>query len=308
MLKHALAALAGLLTLAACGGSSPRPLSYGAAATPTAEEQAAGDQAAAAFQAGRGFSTSADPTLSSPGLADQLASTMGGQPLPSSSGGVASAPTVAALLASLPAEVPVQARLAFLTGLAPAGTAVVVSPFDDPACASVTATAVAGTATWAGCTIHDVQTDPGTGEVLSTAVVHVDGRLDWDAATGTTSWNVSETMAIEMPLGDVTMTIRVSVALHGALTNKDGKVKGTSGSTVSSTASLPGASATGGATTSMSVDLSYTGDPLCITTGTLSVEQRFSGAAKDGNPDQGWRLVWTGDGLACGTLSVSHGQ
>ena len=194
--------------------------------------------------------------------------------------------------------------------MAPAGPpAAVTAP--DPACITTTVSATVGSVVWSGCLVHDVQTDPVTLDVTD-VTVRVDGRVDWNGTTGVTSWNVAESLAMTMTSGPDVMTGSATIGLSGAITIKDGQIKGSTASNVSSTASFMGYSATAAMRTSMVVDLAYLPEPFCVTTGTLTLEQvwtrRPAGATAANYPDQGWKLTWTGDGITCGQVSVAHGQ
>lgn len=308
MPKHAAAGLAALLALAACGGGS-KSLSYAPSQPATAQEQAAADQAEAAFEAGRTFTPVAEPTTAAPGLADQLAATLGGEPLPTASTAGLDRAT-SALLASLPAAMPAQARQAVGRTMAPAGAPATAATL-DPACVTTTVSAGTGSVVWSGCVVHEVQTDPVSGDVTE-LTLRVDGRLDWSGATGVTTWGITETMVMDMTTGTDTMAVSATVGLSGAITNKDGTVKGSSTSNVRSTVSYMGFSATAAMRTTMAVDLAYLADPFCIATGTLTLEQVWTklpaGADPASYPDRGWRISWTGDGATCGQVFVAHGS
>jgi len=309
MLKHAVASLTAVLALAACGGGGSRTLTYAPSQPATALELAAAEQAQAAFDAGRAFAPASEPTAAAPGLADQLAATMGGEALPTASA-ARLAPATAAILATLPDAMPAQARQAVGRAVAPAGAPTAVTAL-DPACITTTVSATVGSVVWSGCVVHDVQTDPITLDVTD-VTLRVDGRLDWNGTTGVTSWSIAESMAMAMTSGGDTMTVAATVGLSGAITNKDGTVKGSTASNVSVTGSYMGRSATAAMRTSMTVDLAYLADPFCVTTGTLTLEQVWTrlpaGASAANYPDQGWKLTWSGDGASCGQLSVAHGQ
>lgn len=306
MLKHAIAGLAAVLALSACGGGT-RSLSYAPSQPATPEEQAAADQAEAAFDAGRTFAATSEPTAAAPGLADQLVAGLGGEPLPTTSTAGFSSAT-AALLASLPDAMPAQARQAVGRTLAPAVAPTAATAL-DPACVTTTVTATAGSVVWSGCLVHEVQTDPVTLEVTLDATLRVDGRLDWNGTSGVTSWGITESVDMTMPFDGGTMTSDIGIVLSGSITNKDGAVKGSTASDVTITIRSGIQSATAALRTSMTVDLAYLADPFCIATGTLTLEQVWTRLPPGASAvDQGWKFSWTGDGASCGQVFVAHGQ
>lgn len=277
--------LVGVVTLAAgCGGGGPS-VTYGAAMAPTAVEITAAGDATAALGAGL-FSTSSEPTAGGPGLADQLAATLGAE----------GAPT-----AALPAQVRgLTARALALD--TPAGTAVTTLP---EACVTVTgaAGAAAGSVVWSGCVV-DV---PPT-QLLTSMSVRVDGRLDWSAATGTTSWSIREVVNTAMDSDSGPVQIDATITLAGAFTVGAGTIKGRSTTDASVTTRVSGFGVTQAFRTSLDADLTFTPDPaFCVTGGTLTLEQVWTkrpfGADPAAYPDQGWKFEWAG----CGTFTVAHG-
>lgn len=186
-------ALAALLSTA-CGGGA-RQLSYGAAQAPTASEQAAADSAQASLAASTTFSPSDQPTAGGPGLGMELAASLGGETAPV---GRATAAASTALVASLPAGVPATARMAFARTLPAPGDATAVAL--DPACVTITESAGAASVVWAGCSVTASESTPSQDGVHTDTVdttVRIDGRIDWSAATGTTSWSIREAFSID---------------------------------------------------------------------------------------------------------------
>jgi hypothetical protein len=298
MMKRTIAGLVGLFALAACGGGG-KELSYGTAQAPTALEQSAADQAQVSLGAGRTFAPNDEPTAGGPGLADQLASQLGGEPPPTLS--VASA----AVVATLPAGTPAQVQRTVGRAMALPGGTTALTTF-DPACITTTVSASTGSVVWRNCVVVINETDPYTLDTTD-ATLRVDGRLDWNGTTGVTSWNIGETMVMAMTSDGQTMTANATVNLSGVVTTAADTIKGSTTSVVNTTASYMGFSASGTVRTSMALDLGYQADPFCVTSGTLTLEQvwtrRPSGATAADLPDQGWKFEWTG----CGLVTVAHG-
>ena len=268
--------------LASCGGGG-HELRFGAAVAPTLEEQAAVADAQTTLQAGAAGTSDTAPTAGSPGLADQLAASLG------ASGG-----TPVALLSSGGPQA--RNALARATSLPASALAL------DPACATVGETSI----TWAGCVVSDTQTDPSTGDV-TTLTVHLDGRFGWSPATGQTTWSIVERMAMATT-GVDPMSIDAVVRLDGDLTFGAATIKGHTSSAVDATMRLQGITMSEAVTTTLAADLGYAASPFCVTSGTLTVAQVWSrrpmGLTRADLPDQGWRFEWTG----CGAFTVAHGS
>lgn len=275
-------ALATLTALASACGGGAKELQYGPALAPTLDEQAAADGAQATFQGSLTFAPSTEPTTGAPGLADQIAASLGGV-----------APT-----AGLPAPAAAQARRA-LTQAARLPFATVPV---DPACTVLTETRL----TWSGCVATVSEVDPVTGDATE-MTVRIDGHLDWVPATGVLSWDVAETVRMDLTFDLETMRIDATARLQGSFTFGPTTIRGQSSSAVASTVFYQGLSASDAVTTTAQADLTYAPDPFCITGGTLTVEQlwrrRPMGMTPADLPDLGWRFVWTG----CGVVTVAHG-
>lgn len=286
--KAGVLGLMGVLGLVAgCGGGGPS-VTYGAAMAPTAAEITAAGDATAGLGASRAFAPASEPTAGGPGLADQLAATLGAE----------GAPT-----AALPAQV------RQLTGRTvavdtPAGTAVTTLP---EACVTITgaAGAAVGSVVWSGCVVEVPPMAP-----ITAMTVRVDGRLDWSAATGTTSWSIREVVATAMA-GDAGGSIEVdaTIALAGSFTVGAGTIKGRSTTDVTAVTRISGYAITQAFRTSLDADLTFTPDPaFCVTGGTLTLEQAWTkrpfGADPAAYQDHGWRFEWDG----CGSFTVAHGS
>ncbi len=305
-MRTSLAGLAGLVALlAACGGAGSRELTYGAAQAPTLAEQDAASQAQAQLDAqarlaaGAGAAPTGQPTAAGPGLADQLAATLGGDAAPDP--GAPQLAAAGAAAAALPGGAPASLRRAVGRAVA-LPVAAVAGPSIDPACVAVGLTSV----TWSGCVIDYTETDPVTLETLALHAT-IDGRLDWAPATGRTTWRITEVMAMTMTFDGETMRSDATVVLTGDVTSAAGAIVGQTASASDVTVHYMGLSASQGLRTSMALDLTHAADPFCITGGTLTLEQVWTrlpmGATRADYPDQGWRFEWTG----CGLFTVSHG-
>lgn len=277
---------------AGCGGGGATALSYGAASAPTALEASAADDAAASLAAGRTFSPSSEPTAGGPGLADQLAATLGAEGAPS-----AALPLPAARAPQ------VQQAVGRAVALATSPAAAVELP---PGCVTITGAAgdPVGAVVWTGCSVEVPPTPP-----VASMTVRIDGRLDWNGATGTTSWSIRETLSTAIAADGGTVQVDAAVVLAGAFTSAAGATKGRSSTDVSVTTRLGGLSVREAFRTSLDADLTWETSPaFCIDGGTLTLEQVWTerpyGATAQDLPDQGWRFEWTG----CGSFTVAHGQ
>lgn len=280
MKRITIAVLAGLTSfLAACGGGT-KELQYGAAQPPSVDEQAAAGDAEAALAATVAGVLPSDPTVAIPGLGDQLLSTLGG------AGGLVVAPPAAQARRVLGRTMAVAPGLGEL----------------DPACMTITPTAV----TWTSCVVTMSDVDPITGDTMD-MTLHLAGTLSTSPATGVTTWDLHETLAMTMTSGGETMVMNGTMGQAGTVTVTASTIKGHTGSTVNATATYMGMSATEAVTTTLDLDLGYLADPFCIGSGTLRLEQvwarRPAGATPADLPDQGWLFEWTG----CGAFTVSHG-
>jgi hypothetical protein len=279
--------LVGLVALlAACGGGKDRQLQYGAPQAPTFEEQGAAGEAQASLAGSLAFAPATEPSFGAPGLADQLASSLGGY-------------ASAAALGSAPARRVVGRAV----GL------VIDTGGMDPACVTVTPTA----ATWTGCVMSMSDVDPVTGDSLDMTAT-IAGTMGFNAATGTTTWNIGETMAMTMTSDGQAVSVNGTMRLEGSITATATTLRGHSGSSVSATSAFMGMSAAEAYTTTLDLDVGYLADPLdpvnpfCLSGGKLTVEQVWSrrptGSTPADLPDQGWRFEWTG----CGLFTVAHGS
>ncbi len=137
--------------------------------------------------------------------------------------------------------------------------------------------------------------------------VDLSGTLGWNAATGTTSWDIHETMAMTMTQDGDTITMNATADLGGSMTVTASTIVADTSSSVTVHANYMGIPINEGVRTTLEMDLGYQADPFCITSGTLVAEQRWTerpmGATPETLPDQGWRLEWTG----CGQFTVAHG-
>lgn len=276
----------GLAALAAaCGGHSEKPLTYGAPQAPGYAEQGAVANAEWTLEASLASpAPSTEPGMGAPGMGDQLVADLG-------------AATVAA-------RMPTQ-RSARLAGEATRRA------FDsggmDPNCVLVEQAGGATTVTWNGChvEIHDV--DPTTGDTMD-MVMDIGGTLTSNPATGQTSWNITETVAMTMTSSGSVMTMNGTATLDGAMTVTASRIAIGSTSSMNVRANYMGMPIEEAVRTTLDADLGYQADPFCITDGTLTVEQRWlkrpTGATAADLPDQGWQFEWTG----CGLFTVAHGS
>lgn len=170
---------------------------------------------------------------------------------------------------------------------------------------------------WAGCTVTVSEStpssyDPAHADTVDTTV-RIDGRIDWSAATGTTSWSIREGFSIaEVVWMDAftseSFSMDGAVTLAGSFTVGAGTIVGQSATSVDMTIRTGGYAVSAGVRTSLDVDLAFQADPFCVTSGTLTLEQvwtrRPAGVTGADLPDAGWKFEWTG----CGVVTVAHGS
>lgn len=307
-MKTSTLALAALLS-AACGGGA-RQLSYGAPQAPTASEQAMADAAQAAFAAGL-YAGTDQPTAGGPGLPLGLATSLDGSGPPLVT---ATAAAAAALAASLPAGAPATARLA-VSSAAPAPAGATAAATFDPACVTITQDAAAASVVWTGCTVTASDARPSADGVhtdTTTTTVTVEGRIDWSAAGGATSWRIREVVStswlvwVDAATSEAT-AMDGAIVLEGAFTTGPATIVGQASTSVDTTLRAGGYAAAFGQRTSLDVDLGYQADPFCVASGTLTLEQVWTrrpfGVGRADLPDAGWRFEWSG----CGAVTVAHG-
>jgi hypothetical protein len=279
------------LTLAAlvsaCGSDKKeKPITYGAAQAPTATEQSAAAGAATSLQANLSYQTSSQPTSGAAGLGDQLASSLGGS-------------TVSTKTASPSAKLAGPAlREAFDTsGL-------------DPACVTTAQSGNVTTATWgaaAPCHVVVSSSNPTTGDAM-TMTVDVSGTLTWDPTQGLTAWDIGERYAMDMTSGGQHVTADGTAHLGGSLKVDASTITVNETSSIDMTTHAMGLTIPEGLVTTLAGTVGYQASPFCITSGTLTVEQRWTqrpiGATDQTLPNQGWRFDWSG----CGAFTVAHGS
>jgi hypothetical protein len=265
---------------AACGGEKERPIQYGAPAAPTTEQQGAATTAEATLQGTFTFAGSTQPAAGAPGLADQLVAQLGAYQLEKAM------PTTSS------------AKLA-----ASAASRAIDTGGIDPQCVD---TSVPNQVTWTGCVVEQTTTD-SFGDT-TTVRVTVDGTLSYTPATGVTTWNIDEHMAMTQTSTDGTMTMNVAAHLEGTITVTASRISGSTLSTVDMSGSYGAIPLNAGLRTTLAVDLGYQAEPFCVTSGTLALEQRWTqrpvGATAASAPDQGWQFEWTG----CNQLTVRYGR
>lgn len=262
----------------ACGGGdkaadpASRKFTYGAASSPTAEEQAAAATAegttADAVQLQTDTSATADARASSvAGLPDAMASSAWG-----------SASVAAAL--GLPGA-GLERTLSILGG----PSAAALTGFDDPGCVSV----AVGSIAYSGCTI-----------TVGTDVITVDGTVT--RAGGTVSWALTSTLRSAGDGYSMTVVVRPT----GSLTFGPGTVAGRARSDTSASVTSGLATMHLGYTTIADLDLEL--DPAgCVSGGTLELRRvwtdRVPGMPTDGAyADAGLLFTWQG----CGVVLVSR--
>jgi hypothetical protein len=283
ILALALAAL-----VSACGSDKKeKPITYAGPQAPTASEQSAVASAGATLQANLSYQGSTQPTAGAAGLGDQLASSLGGSTI--------SAKTTSASSAKLAGPA---LREAFDTsGL-------------DPACVTTAQAGNVTTVTWgaaAPCHVVVSSSDPTTGDAL-TMTVDVTGTLTWDPTQGLTAWNIGEGYAMDMTSGGQRMTADGTAHIGGSLKVDASTITVNETSSIDMTTHYMGLTVPEGLVTTLAGTVGYQASPFCITSGTLTVEQRWTqrpiGATDQTLPNQGWRFDWTG----CGAFTVAHGS
>jgi hypothetical protein len=289
-MNHRLLACACGLALAACGGS----------------DKAAGNAAAAAAF------TYGSPSAATPTQAGALEISV------TSASAFAAAPSASqGLLVSDPAAV-TEALLGAsgfgVGGASPAPSlralrapdsrsrALVGSDFDNPACASPTATGVTLTA----CTIT---VDMTSGSDTIHMVVTASGWVSYAAATGALGWDlgIGETMTMS---GTTPMTVSGSVHLAGSLAVTATTIRGHMESELLVTASAGGQTERAGVDECVVVDVTYADAVTCstrVTGGTVEAKRvwtvRPQGATSIDFPDAAAEVTWT----ACGEATIQYG-
>jgi hypothetical protein len=198
----------------------------------------------------------------------------------------------AALAPSSPQRALVSAKASAARALTSPGSA-----FDNPSCATVTATSVS----MKDCTITITTTDTsGT----TTETFHVDGTLSVTDANQTVTWDL--TVSFNMSASASSMTLRAHE--DGTLTVTATTIKGKMLSEMSVSENANGFSASFGVDESLDIDLTYTATPPCVTGGTLEAKrvwtQRPAGYTTAQLPDKGAKVTWTGCGQ--GTIAFSN--
>ncbi|HEX7624608.1 MAG TPA: hypothetical protein VF400_13615 [Anaeromyxobacteraceae bacterium] len=291
MMKRTAVAVASCLALAACGGG------------------ASGGNAAGGKTFTYGTSVAANSKQSS-ALDVQVSGALALKSAPdaSSAQDVASASDITnALLGdttvNLATASPAQQRLLAVGARAVArqlasGGSVVTSTggdaFDNPACAATTTTSV----TMKGCTI--TVTSTGT-----TSKVQVDGAVSFDPAKATLTWELTVTDTVSAPAQSVSGSARVHES--GTLTVTDTTIKGQFLAELGASASSPSGSASLAFSEAVSIDVTYAGDPACVTGGTLEAKRVWTdrgGVSAAELPDKAAKVTWT----ACGVGTIAFSQ
>ncbi len=284
ILAVALAALA-----AACASDKKEePIQYGAPLAPTPTEQSALASAGTTLQSSLAYQASAEPTAGAAGLGDQLVANLGGYAVATKMPDASSAKLAQRAM-----------RQAFDTG----GM--------DPACVTTAQAGGVTTVSWGmvpgvPCHVEVSSVDPYSGDTMA-MTVDVTGTLTWDPAHGSTSWNIGEGYTLDMTSGGERITAEGTAALVGSLTVGASTITASTSSAIDMTTHYMGLTIPEGLVTTLSATLGYQADPFCITSGSLTVEQRWTkrpmGATQDSLPNQGWHIEWTG----CGAFTVAHG-
>ncbi|WP_232287342.1 hypothetical protein [Anaeromyxobacter dehalogenans] len=262
----------------ACGGGdeaadpASRKFTYGAASSPTAEEQAAAATAEGTTADAIALRTDTSAT------ADARASSVAGLPDTMAASAWGSASVAAAT--GLPGA-GLERTLSILGG----PSAAALTGFDDPACVSVSVGSIA----YDGCTI-----------TMGTDAITVDGTVT--RAGSTVTWSLTSTLT---SAGDgYSMTVVVHPT--GSLTFGAGTVAGRARSDTSATVRSGLTSMHLAYTTLADLDLEHDGNG-CITGGTLELRRvwtdRVPGMPSDGPyADAGLLFTWQG----CGVVLVSR--
>jgi hypothetical protein len=294
MNRHLIAGVCAL-ALAACGGSdnptgnaaASASFTYGAPSAATAAQTGALEASVAGSIA---FATAPS---SDTGLALSDPSTVTAALLGASGFGVDA--TVAA--PAVPA-----APVGALSAPGDGARALASATFDNPACATTTATGV----TLAGCTLT---VDEVSGGDTLHVVVTASGSVSYAVASRTLTWDlhVGESVIIT---GTTSGTAAASFHLAGSLAVTDTTIVGSMASELLVSASVAGQTMRVGVDESVDVDVTYADPVTCATrvvSGTVDAKRvwtaRPQGATPADLPDLAAKVTWTG----CGTATVQVG-
>ncbi len=266
----------GLAALAACSSAKKeKPIVYAAPQPATATETTAIADAQTTLGASLTFVAPTQPTTGGPGLADQLAASLGGYSVS------ASAPELSAAKLAQGSV-----RQAFDTG----GM--------DPACVTTEQVNGVTTVRWGQATPCTISTSDPTTSIT----VGVTGWLSWNPATGVTSWDVGETYDMSSSSSGQAFSMRGTAAMSGSMTVSAAEVAITSESDADVTTSMTGMTIPEQVKTTLQGTLPYEASPFCVVSGSLVLEQRMSAMGMD--QAEGWRFDWSG----CGAFTVAHGS
>jgi hypothetical protein len=273
-----------LVALVACSASSERqqkPITWGTPQTPTAAELAAMQNAQLTLQDSGTFAGQTDPSTGGPGLADQLAGSLGGYAAAPGGASAKIAPAAGAVAETIPT-----------TGL-------------DPTCVGTTPLAGGGMrVTWGAAAPCNIDSSDATMSMHVT----ITGWLTWtpgpSAGTGTTDWDIRETYAMTQ-YGAGGFTMSGDASLHGPIVVGASTIDVHTGSLMNVTMSSAGMpSITETIDTSLDGTVGYVTSPaFCITSGGLQLVQRASAAGMP-EQDQAWDFDWSG----CDAFVVTHGS
>ena len=266
--------LAGLASfIFACGGGPKAPelrnFNYGAPTTPSGTQSSTAAEADSSLRSIAGVGQTSTPTAA-PQLADSLTGDLGG---------------AAAIFAPLPEAVRAPVQNAALRGVR--GAALTVG---NQNCVSTTDTKVS----YNNCTYNG---DGFNGTLNGSISITPNQQVTWD---------------ISYTISGSTQGVSVNGSFHwyGQVSWTDHSIKGYGRSEYAITASGNGQSAEVAYTSGFDVDVTYITTPqYCVATGTLELRRVVAGkdAAQAGFHDGAWKFTWSGNGSACGTLTVATG-
>jgi hypothetical protein len=268
--------LAGLASfLFACGSSGPkapplRNFNYGSPTTPSSVQTSTASSAQSGLQSVAGVGGQSSSPTSAPTLTDELTSDLG---------------QASAVFAPLPVEVRAPVQASAIRGMRSAALTV-----GDGQCVSSTPTSVS----YNNCSYNG---DGFNGTLNGSISITPNQQVTWD---------ITYTIAGSSQ----GVTVNGSFHWNGQLTWTATTIKGFGRSEYAITASGNGQTAEVAYTAGFDVDVTYITSPeYCIASGTLELRRVVAGSSAEqtGMHDGAWKFTWTGNGSACGALTVATG-
>jgi len=267
--------LAGLASfLFACGGGPKAPplrdFSYGSPSAPSATQASTASSAQSSLQSIAGVGGQSSTPTSAPTLTDDLTSDLG---------------EASAVFTPLPAEVRAPVQASAIRGMRSAALTV-----GDGSCVSSSPTSVS----YNNCTYNG---DGFNGTLNGRISITPNQQITWE---------ITYTIAGSSQ----GVTVNGSFHWNGQVSWTATTIKGFGRSEYAITASGNGQSAEVAYTAGFDVDVTYiTAPEYCIASGTLELRRVVAGssASQTGMHDGAWKFTWTGNGSACGAVTVANG-